>query len=162
MTKVTRSLCEVPTMSFISIPRFVSRLSWPLVVMFCLPVSAWAQQEQHSTPLTLQEGVSIAPENNPQRKAALADERAADADVKEARSGLLPRIGFFETVTDGNDPIYVFGTKLRQQRFTSADFALNAPNTPTPLSNYTTRFDGGWNLFDSFASWHGIHRAERV
>jgi outer membrane protein len=149
-------------MSLISVPRFTSRVLWPLVVVFCLPVSAWAQQEQHSTPLTLKQGVSIALEKNPQRKAALADKRAADADVREAKSGLLPRVGFSETATDGDDPVYVFGSELRQRRFSAADFGLNLLNTPTPFGNFSTRFDGNWNLFDSFASWHGIHRAERM
>jgi outer membrane protein TolC len=58
--------------------------------------------------------------------------------------------------------VYVFGGKLRQQRFTTADFALNVLNTPTPFGNFATRFGGTWNLFDSFASWRAVNRAERV
>jgi len=44
--------------------------------------------------------------------------------------------------------VYVFGTKLTQRQFTAADFALNKLNTPTPLDNFETRFDGQWRLFD--------------
>jgi outer membrane protein TolC len=55
---------------------------------------------------------------------------------------------------------YVFGSRRRQQRFTTADFAPNLLNTPTPINNYSTRFGGTWNLFDSFASRRGVHRAE--
>jgi len=106
--------------------------------------------------------VSIALEKNPERKAALADTRAASADVKEARSFLLPHVNFSETATRGNDPVYVFGSKLRQQRFTTADFALNVLNTPAPFGNFATRFGGTWNLFDSFGSWRAVNRAERV
>jgi outer membrane protein TolC len=69
---------------------------------------------------------------------------------------------FSETATRGNDPVYVFGSELRQQRFTNADLALNRLNTPTPIGNFSTRFGGTWNLFDSFASWHGVNRAKQM
>ena len=119
--------------------------------------AAWRQPT-----LTLPQAVKIALENNPQRKAALADTKVASADEKEARSFLLPRVTFSETVTRGNDPVYVFGSKLRQQGFTAADFALNTLNTPEPFGNFATRFGGTWNLFDSLASWRAVNRAERV
>ena len=48
------------------------------------------------------------------------------------------------------------------QRFTNADFALNKLNTPLPFGNFSTRFGGAWNLFDSFASWHGINQAKQM
>lgn len=110
--------------------------------------------------LSLQQAVSMALEKNPQRKMALADQRAAVAGVQEARAGLLPRISFTESATRGNDPVYVFGTLLRQQRFTTANFALNALNTPTPIGNFSSRFSGNWNLFDSFANVKSVARAK--
>src|SRR5271157_1577685 len=120
------------------------------------------QQAQQLSPLTLQQAVNVALEKNPERKAALADTKATSADVKEARSFLLPHATFSETATIGNDPVYVFGSKLRQQRFTTGDFALNVLNTPAPFGNFATRLGGTWNLFDSFGSWRAINRAERV
>ena len=114
---------------------------------------------QNHSPLTLRDAVNIALEKNPLRKAALADTRAASADTQTARSFLLPHITFSETATRGDDPVYVFGTRLRQQRFTTADFALNRLNAPLPFGNFSTRFGGTWNLFDSFASWHGLTRS---
>jgi len=117
---------------------------------------------QNPSPITLPQAVKIAMEKNPARKAALADTKAASADVQQARSSLLPHVLFSETITDGNDPVYVFGAKLRQQQFTTADFALNALNKPTPFTNFATGFGGTWNLFDSFANSHAINRAERA
>ena len=102
----------------------------------------------------------MALERNPQRKMAVADQHAAEAGVKEARSGLLPRASFTESATRGNDPVYVFGTRLRQERFTSANFALNALNTPTPIGNFSSRFSGNWKLFDSFANVKSVARAK--
>jgi outer membrane protein TolC len=127
-----------------------------------IPGRLFAQQTQQPSPITLQQAVTIALEKNPERKAALADTKAASADVREARSFLLPHVTFSETATRGNDPVYVFGSKLRQQRFTTADFGLNFLNTPTPFGNFATRFGGTWNLFDSFGSWRDVTRAERV
>ncbi|HEY6937042.1 MAG TPA: TolC family protein [Terriglobales bacterium] len=112
------------------------------------------------TPLSLQQAVSMALEKNPQRKLAVADQRAAEAGVQEARSALLPRVSFTESATRGNDPVYVFGTRLRQERFTIADFSLNRLNTPTPIGNFSSRFSGNWNLFDSFANVRSVARAK--
>jgi outer membrane protein TolC len=131
------------------------------ILASCIPYIALAQETHEASSLTLKQAVAIALENNPQRKAALADTKAAAADANQARSFLFPHVTFSETATRGNDPVYVFGSRLRQQRFTAADFALNSLNTPTPLNNFSSRFGGTWNLFDSFASWRGINRAER-
>jgi outer membrane protein len=144
-------------------PRRVSSSTAHALLVTLLALSLPGQiHAQQPSPLSLQQAVTIALEKNPERKAALADTRAASADVKEARSFLLPHVTFSETATRGNDPVYVFGSKLRQQRFTTADFAPNVLNTPTPFGNFSTRFGGTWNLFDSFASWRAVNRAERV
>ena len=131
-----------------------------IAVSLALNFSRVSFAQEKVSSLTLKQAVTIALEKNPERKAALADTKAAAADVKDARSFLLPHVTFSETATRGNDPVYVFGSKLRQQRFTTADFELNFLNTPAPFNNFSTRFGGTWNLFDSFASWRGIHRAE--
>ena len=116
------------------------------------------------SPLSLQQAASIALEKNPLRKAALADTKAASAGVREAQSFLMPHVSFSELATRGDDPVYVFGSKLRQQRFTADNFAppLNKLNTPLPYGDFTTRFGGTWNLFDSFASWHAVSRAKEM
>ncbi len=115
---------------------------------------------QPSTPLTLADAVQMTLDKNPMHKAALADTKAALASVREAQAPLLPRLMFAENVTVGNDPVFVFGSKLRQQIFTAQDFALNSLNRPTPISNYASRFSGQWSLFDSMQSWIGLSRAK--
>lgn len=134
--------------------------AWVLTVAAMLVARALAQSP--AIPLTLQDAANIALTKHPLRKAALADTKAAAADVREAQSVLMPHVTFSEQAARGNDPVYVFGTKLRQQRFTTFDFALNQLNTPSPLSNFTTHFGATWNLFDSFVSWHGINRAKEM
>jgi outer membrane protein TolC len=125
-----------------------------------LPVTQ-AQPAGGASPIPLQQAVRIALEKNPLRRAAIADTKAASAEIREARSALWPRLTFSEIATRGDDPVYGFGSRLRQQRFTAADFALNRLNTPLPLGNFSTRFGGSWNLFDSFASWHAVNQARQ-
>ncbi len=135
-------------------------LSVPAV--WLLLATASAQQQTQPSSLTLQQAVTIALEKNPLRKAAIADTKASSAEVRVARSFLMPHLSFSETATRGNDPVYVFGSELRQRRFTAADFALNSLNTPLPFGNFATRFGGTWNLFDSFASWRGVNQSKQM
>lgn len=133
-----------------------------VVVVLCATGTTFSQAPPEPSPLSLQQAATIAMEKNPLRKAALADTKAASAGIQEARSFLMPRVTFSETGTRGDDPVYVFGSKLRQQRFTTIDFALNQLNTPLPFGNFSTRFGGTWNLFDSLASWHRVSRAKEM
>ncbi len=133
------------------------RLIASVVVMMAVAAGAVAQE---AVPLTLAEAAKLTLANNPMHKAAVADTKATLAGVGEARAPMLPRIMFAENFTAGNDPVFVFGTKLRQQEFTAADFALNQLNRPTPIGNYATRFSGQWNLFDSTQSWKALERAK--
>ncbi|HLW80431.1 MAG TPA: TolC family protein [Candidatus Acidoferrales bacterium] len=161
---------QQPTKMKSGLPKLLSRINGSFrfagyalmifAVVLCVPELVSAQQQP--APLSLGQAVKIALEKNPQRKAALADTSAAAAYVSEARSFLLPHATFSETATRGNDPVYVFGSRLRQQRFAAADFALNSLNTPPPIGNFATQFGGTWNLFDSLANWRGVVRAQRV
>ena len=133
-----------------------------IALLSCATAKMYSQAPGEASSLSLQQAASIALEKNPLRKAALADTKAASASVLEAQSVLMPHISFSELATQGDDPVYVFGSKLRQRRFTADNFAppLNKLNSPLPYSNFSTRFGGVWNLFDSFASWRGIVRAK--
>ncbi len=133
-----------------------------LAAVLCVTGTMFSQAAPEPSPLSLRQAASIAMEKNPLRKAALADTKAASAGVQEARSFLVPHLSLSETGTRGDDPVYVFGSKLRQQRFTMNDFAVNQLNAPLPFGNFSTRFGGTWNLFDSFASWHAVSRAKEM
>lgn len=109
--------------------------------------------------LTLREAIDRALGHNPQAAGARADAAAASAGVASARAALLPQIDFAEDVSRGNDPVYVFGTKLRQERFTQGDFSLDSLNRPTPVGNFATRFTGEWTLFDGWASEERLQAA---
>ncbi len=106
-------------------------------------------QEATKQPLTLEQAVRTALLQNPDFQESADEADAARSRLKEVQSAWYPRFDFHQNFTRGNNPVYVFGTKLTQRQFSADDFQLNALNTPLPLDNFQTRFDGRWRLFDS-------------
>jgi outer membrane protein len=111
-------------------------------------------------PLTLRQAVNQALGQSPEAAIARADQRDSRSAAAMARIQLLPQLNFTEDISRGNDPVYAFGTRLRQRQFTQADFALNALNFPQPIGNFSSRFSGSWTAFDSFKTQKEIHRAD--
>jgi outer membrane protein len=109
--------------------------------------------------LSLRDALNTALQKSPTHKAALAEQRVSQSGIAESRAALLPHVAFTESVVRSNDPVFVFGAKLRQQSFTAADFDLNRLNRPTPLSNFTARFGGEWRLWDNLQSFRSLHFA---
>ncbi len=127
-----------------------------LAFVVCLSAVALRAQEQ----LTLQQAILVALQHSPQAAIANADKNEAKAAASMARSQLLPQLNFTEDISRGNDPVYAFGTRLRQRSFTQADFALNALNSPAPIGNFATRFSGSWMAFDSLKTQKQIQSAD--
>ena len=134
--------------------RALFRTTW-LVFIGCLTALGAAAQP----PLTLKQAIELALKQNPEEAEADATVDESRADVAQARTALLPEINFTEDMSRGNDPVYVFGARLRQQQFTQADFSINSLNRPTPVGNFSTRVSGGWQVFDSLRTEHFIHGA---
>jgi outer membrane protein len=111
-------------------------------------------------PLTLRQAIQQALGQSPDAAMARADSQEAKAGSSLARTQLLPQLNFTEDISRGNDPVYAFGSRLRQGRFTQRDFALNALNHPQPIGNFSTRFSGSWMAFDSFKTQKMIHSAD--
>jgi outer membrane protein TolC len=127
------------------------------LLFLCCTWSAVAGAQ--ATQLTLRQSIDRALGQNPEIAAAHADEKAASASSQLARTNLLPQLSFLEDISRGDDPVYAFGTRLRQRQFTQADFALNALNRPQPIGNFATRFSGSWMAFDSFKTQKEIRSA---
>ncbi len=127
-----------------------------LLLLFSMGGLAAGAQE----PLTLRQAISQALGQSPEAAMARADNQEAKSAATMARTQLLPQLNFTEDISRGDDPVYAFGTRLRQRQFTQADFALNALNFPQPIGNFSTRFSGSWMAFDSFKTQKEIHRAD--
>ncbi|MGA3048535.1 MAG: TolC family protein [Terracidiphilus sp.] len=135
-----------------------SRFSRSLGLFLLLLMGRWASGAQE--PLSLRQAIDAALGQNPETALARAGVMDATAAVSRARTMLLPKLGFTEDISRGNDPVYAFGTRLRQRQFTQADFALNALNSPQPIGNFSTRFSGQWLAFDSLKTQKEIRRAD--
>ena len=110
--------------------------------------------------LTLRQAIDQALGKSPQAAIARASDQEAKSASTMARTQLLPHLQFTEDISRGNDPVYVFGTRLRQGQFTQADFSLEALNHPQPIGNFSTRFSGSWTAFDSFKTEREIHSSD--
>jgi outer membrane protein len=110
--------------------------------------------------LDLPQAIAIALENSPTRRMVMADTLVTRAVVSLTKAHFFPRVSLSETATLGNDPVTVFGSRLREARFTPADFAASRINHPEPLGDFSTRISGEWNLFDSFAKVHQLRKAK--
>lgn len=109
--------------------------------------------------LTLRQAIDRALGENPQAAVAQADVQAAEAGAATAKTALWPQLNLTEDLSRGNDPVYVFGTKLRQQRFAQSDFSLSSLNRPAPVGNFATRISGQWTIFNGFGTQRQMRAA---
>lgn len=140
----------------------------PLVAVLALavagasPAAARALQAESATPadttagavlrpLGLEEALAEARRGNPDLREAKLARESARAAARMAGSALLPGIELDVGLQRSNDPVFAFGTKLRQQRFGAADLALDALNHPSPLNDWSTGVGVQWNLLDPTA-----------
>lgn len=112
--------------------------------------------------LTLEQAISLADSDNPQVARSHAGMQGAKADVASARAPLFPKVGASETFTESTDPVFAFGTRLRQGRFTSNDFTPSFLNSPGPTSDYTSTAGATWTVFDSARTTHQIRSARSL
>ena len=88
-------------------------------------------------PLSLAEALRLADTSSPALVGARAGSDEARAQTRAARAALQPRIALEGGAMRTDDPVAVFGGKLRQGRFGTADFAINALNHPAPITDFT-------------------------
>jgi outer membrane protein TolC len=95
-----------------------------------------AGRSEASDGLTLPLAVEMALRANPLTRVSAAGREIADAQLREARAGRMPQVQLSETFTNGNNPVFVFGSLLEQGRFTQQNFNLPLLNNPDPLTNF--------------------------
>jgi len=133
-----------------------------VILFLALASLGHAQEKAAAQPLTLEQAVHLALRQNPAFQTSTDEAEATRARLKQAQAAWYPRFDFRQDFTRGNNPVYVFGTKLTQRQFSTTDFALNNLNTPTPLDNFQTRLDGQWRLFDSGQTLFHQRSAKRL
>ena len=98
--------------------------------------------------LTLPQAVEIALLRNPLTRATAAGRELADAHLSAARATRWPSLQLSESVTTSNNPVFVFGSLLEQERFGANNFLLDSLNNPDPLTNFRTAFSTRFPVFD--------------
>jgi len=117
-------------------------------------------QSSNPTALTLAEAIQTAVSKNPKISAAGFQVESSDAQITQARSGLLPQIYFSEGYNHTTNPMWAFGTKLNQEQITQQDFDPARLNDPDPINNFASTLSLNWSLYDSGQTRHGLKQAE--
>lgn len=134
----------------------VGSTSWTTVLAQTKP----DVQTGASESLTLPLAVDLALKTNPLTRATASGREIADAQVQQARAGRLPQVQLSETFTNGNNPVFAFGSLLEQGRFTQQNFNLPLLNNPDPLTNFRFGVTVRAPLFDQWQSATRIKRAQ--
>lgn len=135
-------------------------LSGPLLAFTILVAGAGGarSQEPRPEPLSLAEAEAQAVAANPEARAARhgadAAAHAADAAAAFRWPGVEARAGVLGT----DDPVGVFGTRLRQERFAASDLDVGLLNDPDAVHDWTAGLGARWEIVDP-ARWAGLEAA---
>ena len=100
-------------------------------------VPGWSQMKK----LTLQEALSLAEENNLTNKSAEAQQLATRGAYRQTNSLFLPGVNVSQTSISTNDPLSVFGFRLKQEQVKQEDFAPSSLNDPDNFENYNMKIE---------------------
>jgi len=109
--------------------------------------------------LTLRQAVDLALHSNPLVAASGAGEKEAEARIRQAHSGYLPRLQFSESLQHGNNPVFVFSSLLTQRQFSDGNFAIGALNRPDAMSNYQSQLTVEQVVFDGRQTGRSVEAA---
>jgi outer membrane protein TolC len=90
--------------------------------------------------MSLQEVLAITEKANFQVRMAESDIEKVRSQYRQTNATFLPQISVEETGAYTNDPLNVFGFKLKQEVVSQAAFNPVVLNNPDPYENYTTKF----------------------
>lgn len=104
--------------------------------------------------LTLDEAISEALAGNPTYLVSSGSVAAARADARAASAPLLPSLEAGAGFTRSTDPVFAFGSKLRQERFGASDLELDALNRPGAVNDWSVDVGVRWRILDP-TTWAG-------
>lgn len=91
--------------------------------------------------LSLSDAVELASRGNFDLRLAEYEKQSAEADFHKTLSVILPRLSASEIFVSTQDPLGVFGLKLRQSDVSVADFNPVTLNAPSTRQNFTTKIE---------------------
>ena len=96
----------------------------------------------------------------PQLKQQAAHIDLAIARKLQAASGFLPSFQLGTAVSHGDEPVYVFGALLRENRFTADDMVAGRLNTPGAHTSYNASLTGQVPIFDAMQTISQVRSAK--
>lgn len=126
-----------------------------LFALLCCTIPLPAQD-----PLSLQEAVETALGRHPAIEASASNTRAADARIRQARSGYLPKLDYSEAFQRSNNPVYVFSSLLTQHQFAVENFEIGRLNRPDALNNFQSLLTAEQILYDAGRTKKQVEAAE--
>ena len=108
--------------------------------------------------ITLDQAIDAVLHRNPVIAATEARERTAQAREGAARAARFPRVDVTESVTRGNNPVFVFGSLLEQGRFAARHFDPAFLNAPDDLTNHRAGLTARVALFDGLRISNAIRQ----
>jgi outer membrane protein TolC len=124
------------------------RLLAAAVVAGGLTAPSALRAQAHDVEFTVEAAVTRALAVHRPLEAARADVDAARQTARLAAADRWPTLGFAAGGQISDDPVAVFGTRLRQRRFTQADFDIGPLNDPDPLTDLNAGLEAQWTPFD--------------
>ena len=128
--------------------RGVGRAAASFVMLLGLAQGIRAQELRR---VTLADAVSEAVEHSPRAAAARAHAGAQRQLVRVREAFLWPQVGIEADGVRSDDPVAAFGGRLRQGRFTEADFDPTRLNGPDPLTDWSGAVSAAWAPLDPVA-----------
>ncbi|HOM99184.1 MAG TPA: TolC family protein [Acidobacteriota bacterium] len=134
---------------------------WALTGLVVSSDRVWGRQTpgESADRLSLAQAVELALERNPLIRSVQAGVSQAEAGLAEAEAGRLPNLSFEQGFTNSNNPVYVFGTLLEQERFGAEHFDPAFLNSPGSLSNFRSTVNLQMPLFNRFQVSSAIRQA---
>jgi len=125
----------------------------------CLLAIGVVPARAQERPIRLEEAIAEARGGSSVAQAARARAEAARQGRRAAASFLFPTVGVEAGMVRSDDPVAAFGGRLRQARFTQADFDPAVLNHPDPLTDWSGAVGAQWAPVD-FSADAGFRAAQ--
>lgn len=132
---------------------------WPRMLMSAFLLLA-AARSAGAEGLRLTDAIDRALQTSPLLDAAARERTRAAAGVDRARAAFFPRLDAGYRYARGDQPVYAFGSKLNQGRFTEADFAVSRLNDPGAVDNFRAAVTLSQPLYTGGKATLGLERAQ--
>lgn len=126
---------------------FIKVAVWGLFPIFFF-ASAVQAQHAETMSLTLQEAIELVKSQNTDVLMAEFSLEANRAQLRQTSAVFLPQLSFDYNAVSTNDPLNVFGFRLKQQSVAMQDFDPDRLNNPDAYENFSASFEIRQPLFN--------------